>query len=152
MFSKVSFAHVARTERGRGAIPEDDESSVIGDAARIVGNLTSEGEIEVQGTVQGNIRSRRVIVGEGAKVHGEIVAEAVSIQGSVEGPVVATSVAVAKTARVIGSITHKELEIEPGAYLEGRRPWRLHPLEGRDGSQKNPKSKQRRSKGHVQQR
>jgi cytoskeletal protein CcmA (bactofilin family) len=38
-------------------------------------------------------------------------------------------VSVARTARVIGHITHRELSIEPGAFLEGRRPWRLHPLE-----------------------
>ena len=48
---------------------------MIGDAATILGDLTSEGEIEVQGTVEGNIRSRRVMVGEGGQVNGEIVAE-----------------------------------------------------------------------------
>ena len=129
MFSKVSSVPTAWSAGASIEIAEDEESSVIGDAATIVGDLTSEGEIEVQGTVEGNIRSRRVKVGEGGQVHGEIVAEAVDIRGLVEGPVVAAIVAVARTARVIGHITHRELSIEPGAYLEGRRPWRLHPLE-----------------------
>jgi len=129
MFSKASSAPTAWSESACIDIAEDEDSSVIGDAATIVGDLTSEGEIEVQGTVEGNIRSRRVMVGESGQVYGEIVAEAVEIRGSVEGPVVATSVTVARTARVLGHITHRELNIEPGAYLEGRRPWRLHPLE-----------------------
>jgi cytoskeletal protein CcmA (bactofilin family) len=129
MFSKASSVPSAWSASARIEIAVDEESSVIGDAAIIVGDLTSEGEIEVQGTVEGNIRSRSVIVGESGEVHGEIVAEAVDIRGSVEGPVVAASVTVARTARVIGHITHRELSIEPGAYLEGRRPWRLHPLE-----------------------
>ena len=129
MFSKASSVQTAWSASAGIGIVEDDESSVVGDAATIVGDLTSEGEIEVQGTVEGNIRSRRVMVGEGGQVHGEIVAEAVDIRGSVQGPVVASSVSVARTARVIGHITHRELTIEPGAYLEGRRPWRLHPLE-----------------------
>lgn len=129
MFSKASSVPTAWSASARIEIAVDEESSVIGDAAIIVGDLTSEGEIEVQGTVEGNIRSRRVIVGERGAVHGEIVAEAVDIRGSVEGPVVAASVTVARTARIIGHITHRELTIEPGAYLEGRRPWRLHPLE-----------------------
>lgn len=129
MFSKASTAQPAWSGSDAFDIVEDEESSVIGDAARIVGDLTCEGEIEVRGTVEGNIRSRRVTVGEGGQVQGEIVAEAVDIRGSVEGPVVAASVSVARTARVIGHITHRELTIEPGAYLEGRRPWRLHPLE-----------------------
>ena len=129
MFSKVSSIPNAWNAGASIEIPEDEETSVIGEAAVIVGDLTSEGEIEVQGTVEGNIRSRRVKVGEGGEVHGEIVAEAVDIHGVVEGPVVAAIVSVARTARVIGHITHRELSIEPGAYLEGRRPWRLHPLE-----------------------
>ena len=129
MFSKASSAPTAWNANAGIGIAEEGETSVIGDAAVIVGDLTSEGEIEVQGTVEGNIRSRKVIVGEGGQVHGEIVAEAVDIRGAVEGPVVAASVTVARTARVIGHITHRELTIEPGAYLEGRRPWRLHPLE-----------------------
>ncbi|MDX1424776.1 MAG: polymer-forming cytoskeletal protein [Kiloniellales bacterium] len=129
MFSKASSVASAWSTSARIEIAVDEESSVIGDAAVIVGDLTSEGEIEVQGTVEGNIRCRRAIVGESGEVHGEIVAEFVDIRGSVEGPVVASSVAVARTARIIGHITHRELTIEPGAYLEGRRPWRLHPLE-----------------------
>jgi cytoskeletal protein CcmA (bactofilin family) len=129
MFSKVNSFPAAWSAGASIETAEDEESSVIGAAARIVGDLTSEGEIEVQGTVEGNIRSRRVKVGEGGKVHGEIVAEAVDIRGLVEGPIVAAIVSVARTARVIGHITHRELSIEPGAYLEGRRPWRLHPLE-----------------------
>jgi cytoskeletal protein CcmA (bactofilin family) len=129
MFSKVNSVPAAWSAGASIEIPEDEESSVIGDAAKIVGDLTSEGEIEVRGTVEGNIRSRKVKVGEGGEVHGEIVAEAVDIHGLVEGPVVAAIVSVARTARVIGHITHRELSIEPGAYLEGRRPWRLHPLE-----------------------
>jgi len=129
MFSKVNSVPTAWSAGASIEIPEDEESSVIGDAAMIVGDLTSEGEIEVQGTVEGNIRSRKVKVGEGGEVHGEIVAEAVDIHGLVEGPVVAAIVSIARTARVIGHITHRELSIEPGAHLEGRRPWRLHPLE-----------------------
>lgn len=129
MFSKASSAPAAWSANACIGIAEDEDASFIGEAAIIVGDLTSEGEIEVQGTVEGNIRSRRVIVGESGQVHGEIVAEAVEIRGSVRGPVVAASVTVARTARVIGHITHRELTIEPGAYLEGRRPWRLHPLE-----------------------
>lgn len=105
---------------------------MIGDAALVTGDLTCRGEIEVQGTVEGNIRSRKVTVGESGLVEGEIIADEVDIHGSVNGPVIATTVAVSRTARIIGNITHKELTIEPGAYLEGRRPWRLRPLEGRE--------------------
>ncbi len=105
---------------------------MIGDAVTVTGDLTSLGEIEVQGRVDGTIRGRRVTIGRSGLVEGRIFAESVFIQGSVRGPVIATSVAVAKTARIIGNITHNELSIEPGAYLEGRRPWRPRPLENQE--------------------
>jgi cytoskeletal protein CcmA (bactofilin family) len=111
---------------------EHDIASVIGGAATVVGDLTTEGQIEVEGIVEGTVRGRRVTVEEGGLVEGEIVAVSVCIRGSVKGPVTADSVAVTRTARVIGNITHNELSIEPGAYLDGRRPWRLRPLEDRD--------------------
>ena len=53
MFSKVSSVPTAWSAGASIEIPEGEESSVIGDAAIIVGDLTSEGEIEVQGTVEG---------------------------------------------------------------------------------------------------
>lgn len=134
MFSKASIGRGARGQAAHHRETEGEEPSVIGDAAMVVGNLTCEGEIEVQGKVEGNIHSRTVTVGERGLVEGEIVAESVCIRGSVKGSVVATSVSVTRTARVIGNITHKELSIEPGAHLEGRRPWRLRPLEDRENA------------------
>ena len=127
MFSRTSTVGAATSHDHT----EDDGVSVIGGAATVIGDVTGPGEIEVEGIVEGTVRGRRVTVREGGHVEGRIVAESVCIRGSVTGPVTAETVAVTRTARVIGSITHKELSIEPGAYLEGPRPWRLRPLEGR---------------------
>ena len=127
MFSRTSTGGAATSHDHT----EDDGVSVIGGAATVIGDVTGPGEIEVEGIVEGTVRGRRVTVREGGHVEGEIVAESVCIRGSVTGPVTAETVAVTRTARIIGSITHKELSIEPGAYLEGPRPWRLRPLEGR---------------------
>ena len=134
MFSMMSNGNHGRGSEVAASRPEGDGTSMIGDAATVTGDLTSLGEIEVQGTVEGTIRSRRVTVGESGLVEGSIFAEFVCIHGSVRGPVTATSVAVTKTARVIGSITHNELSIEPGAYTEGRRPWRPRPLDERESA------------------
>ncbi len=128
MFSMMSNGNHGRRSEETASRPEGDGFSMIGDAATVTGDLTSQGEIEVHGTVEGTIRSSRVTVGESGLVEGSIFAESVCIHGSVRGPVIATNDAVTKTARVIGSITHNELSIEPGAYMEGRRPWRPRPL------------------------
>ena len=93
--------------------------SIISADLKITGNLTSSGDIQVDGAVEGDISSRTLTVGEEALIDGSIVAESVRVCGQVSGEVRATSVTLAKTARVKGDIAHQSLSIEAGAYIEG---------------------------------
>lgn len=93
--------------------------SVISSGLTVIGNLESDGEIQVDGTVQGDIHSQTVTVGEGAKVKGSIHADSVHVAGSVEGEVDAHSVAVSKSGRMLGDVIHETLQVEAGAYLDG---------------------------------
>ncbi len=93
--------------------------SIISADLKIVGNLKSSGDIQIDGTVEGDIDSRTVAIGEGATVKGSIVAETVRVSGNIVGQVKATAVILAKTAKVNGDITHETLTMEAGAFLEG---------------------------------
>ena len=73
----------------------------------------------VESTVEGDIDSRMLTIGEGATVKGAIAADTVRISGSVFGQIKATTVILAKTAKVSGDITHQTLTMEAGAVLEG---------------------------------
>ena len=95
-------------------------SSVISADLKITGNLESAGDIQIDGTVDGDVRSRSVTVGEGAKVTGAVIAETARICGTLSGQVRASSVIIAKTAKATGDIIHKTLSIEAGAFLEGQ--------------------------------
>jgi len=86
---------------------------------RIVGDLNSEGEVQIDGTVDGDIRTRILLIGETAHIKGEIIADSVRVHGTVTGQIKAQSVSLASTAHVIGDILHENLSIEQGAYLEG---------------------------------
>jgi cytoskeletal protein CcmA (bactofilin family) len=85
----------------------------------ISGDIYSDGEINIDGKIEGNIKSRRVILGPSGSVKGNVTADFVSVSGRFEGKIIASKVFLASTARVIGEITHESLEIEMGAYLEG---------------------------------
>ena len=103
---------------------------VIGPELKVVGEVQCDGTIVIDGVVEGAVFSRHVMVNAGAFVAGSILAESISINGSVAGPVEAIEVSIAKGARVSGTITHHKLSIEPGAIVEGLRPWRpLHDWE-----------------------
>ena len=93
--------------------------SVISAGLRIVGNLESDGDVVIAGTVEGDISSRGLTVSEGATVKGAITAEMVTILGVVEGEVRARSVGIAKTGEMSGDIEYATLAIEDGAILEG---------------------------------
>ena len=93
--------------------------SIIGADLRIVGDLNSEGEIHVDGFIDGDIRTKVLLIGESATVKGEIVGDTVRIYGKVNGQIKARAVTLAKSAHVVGNILHENLSIEEGAFLEG---------------------------------
>jgi len=81
--------------------------------------MESDGDIQVDGTVEGDIHSKTLTIGEGAKVKGSISADSIRVCGSVDGSVQSASVVLAKTANVNGDIMHDSLAIEAGAHIEG---------------------------------
>lgn len=93
--------------------------SLISSDLKIVGDLNSEGEIQVDGSIDGDIRTKSLLVGEGADIRGEIVADSVRVNGRINGQIKARSVLLSKTAHVVGDIMHEDLAIETGAFLEG---------------------------------
>ena len=99
--------------------PTQAPPSIISSDLNIVGDLHSEGEIQIDGTVNGDIRTHALVIGETAKVKGEIVADAVRVLGSVNGQIKAKVVKLAASAHVVGDILHEDLSIETGAFLEG---------------------------------
>ncbi|MBT3306059.1 MAG: polymer-forming cytoskeletal protein [Alphaproteobacteria bacterium] len=100
-------------------ITKPSPPSIISADLKIVGDLNSDGEIQVDGAVDGDIRTQSLLVGETAQIKGEIVAESVFIHGSIHGQIKARDVTLAKTAHMVGDILHENLSIETGAFLEG---------------------------------
>ena len=100
--------------------------SIISPDLEIVGNLKSDGEIQIDGTVKGDVKGHMLTVGERGKIDGSTVAETVRIFGTVNGQVQAKTVHLDKSAKVTADITHGTLAIEAGAYFEGK----VGPLKG----------------------
>jgi cytoskeletal protein CcmA (bactofilin family) len=112
MFSKISKANAAGTRR--------TSPSIIGADCTITGDILSQGEVHVDGRVDGDVRCDMLVVGPTGTITGEISADLVRVLGSVTGQVKARAVELAKTAHVVGDITHDTLSIEAGAFVEGR--------------------------------
>ncbi len=94
-------------------------ASVLSSDLTITGNLKTTGDIQVEGTVEGDIRAHLLTVGETANIRGEVVADDIVINGRVQGTVRGLKVRLTSSARVEGDIIHKTIAIESGAQFEG---------------------------------
>jgi cytoskeletal protein CcmA (bactofilin family) len=94
-------------------------ASVLSSDLHVTGNLKTTGDIQVEGTVEGDIRAHLLTIGEGATIKGEVIADDVVINGRIVGRVRGLKVRLTSTARVEGDIIHKTIAIESGAHFEG---------------------------------
>lgn len=105
---------VVEESKSRPSVP-----SIISADLKIVGDLHSGGDLQIDGGVEGDIKCNSLTIGESAVVRGTMVADMVRVYGSVIGEVRANSVILSKTAKVEGDIAHQSLTMEAGAELIG---------------------------------
>ena len=93
--------------------------SLLSNDLTIKGNVTTNGDIQIEGTIEGDVRAHLVTVGETATIKGEIAADDVVVNGRVIGRLRGLKVRLTATAKVEGDIIHKTIAIESGAHFEG---------------------------------
>ena len=120
-----SSTHKPTSKPGRPAAPSIFSSDVV-----IVGNLTSAGDIQFDGKIEGSIESGSLTIGESAIVKGEVKAENVSVKGRVVGSVYGRRVQLMSSSHVEGDVLHAALEVESGAYFEGNCRRAEDPMNG----------------------
>lgn len=116
MFFKKKTSGRPPSEGGRGTRLAP---SIIGADVVIQGNIVTGGELQVEGTIQGDVRAAAIVVGPQGSVHGEIAGEDVVIRGRVIGPIRGIRVQVFASAHVDGDIVHDSLAVETGAFCQG---------------------------------
>ncbi len=131
MFSKKNESKNSASTAGKPDLPPPPQApksmtktpsgvpSIISSDLKIVGNLFCDGDMQIDGQIEGDIETNSLTVGETANVKGIIRADVVRISGKVSGEVQADKVILTKTAHVEGDVIHRDLAIENGAYLEG---------------------------------
>jgi cytoskeletal protein CcmA (bactofilin family) len=93
--------------------------SIIAENLNIEGNLFSEGEIQIDGQVSGNVQAKTLTIGQNAEINGDINAGTLIIRGAVNGSLRGEEITVTSTATIRGDIVHASLSIEPGAKIDG---------------------------------
>ncbi len=93
--------------------------SIIGADVVIQGNIVTGGELQIDGTIQGDVRATAIVVGPQGTVHGEVAGEEIYLRGRVIGPIRGSRVQVFAGAHVDGDIIHDSLAVETGAFCQG---------------------------------
>jgi cytoskeletal protein CcmA (bactofilin family) len=96
-------------------------ATVIGQGITIEGEITSDEEVEVAGTVRGKLSAEgRVTVGTGAVIEADIAASSLSVGGNVTGNINASDrVDLLAGGRLIGDVKASRFTIADGASFKG---------------------------------
>jgi cytoskeletal protein CcmA (bactofilin family) len=100
---------------------ENNTINLIGAGTDIKGDVQSAGDIRIDGTLKGNLRTKgKVVIGTTGLVKGEVYCKNSDVEGKIEGKInVQELLSLKATSTILGDIAAKRLAIEPGAKFTG---------------------------------
>lgn len=102
---------------------ETDNTTInlISNGTDITGDVKSNGDIRIDGSLTGNLNTRgKVVIGPTGKVKGEVICKNSEVSGIVEGKIsVGQLLNLKASSKILGDIVTSRLAIEPGAKFTG---------------------------------
>ncbi len=101
---------------------EAEANNIIGKGTKIIGDLLTQGNIRIDGEIDGNITSKsKVALGSGSNLKGNLVASNAEIEGEVTGNIFIAELLILKANAVInGDVFVLRMITEPGAKINGQ--------------------------------
>jgi len=99
-----------------------ETDTIIGPSVKVEGDFVTEGNIIVEGTICGTIKtSQNLKVGPGAKIFANVIAENALIAGEVQGNLnVSGKLELTATAKIFGDIKTATISVASGAIMNGK--------------------------------
>ncbi len=115
MFNNTKPTQTKNGENNSGTI------NIIGAGTSIEGEVRSNGDIRIDGTIKGSITSKaRVVIGSTGMVEGDVICQNADVSGSIKGRTTVSELLFLKaTAKVNGDIITGKLVVEVGASFTG---------------------------------
>lgn len=112
--SPIPVPQPAKRAGRAGSVP-----SIVSPDLTVTGALNSSGDMQIDGIVEGDVHSASLVVGEHAKIQGEVWAQDVIVRGRVIGRIQARKVLLTATSHVEGDVLAEAFAVEAGAFFEG---------------------------------
>ncbi len=95
--------------------------NLIGNGTTITGDIKSNGDLRIDGTLKGNLSiSGKLVVGPSGNIEGNVVCQNADVSGEIHGKVSVTELLSLKaSAKLLGDIVTGKISIEPNATFTG---------------------------------
>ncbi|MEM6670239.1 MAG: polymer-forming cytoskeletal protein [Pseudomonadota bacterium] len=102
-----------------GTVLPPGPPTLISEDLKITGSLETDGEVDLNGRIEGSIAAKKVTIGSRANFQGEIVSEQVVVAGKLKGKVTARKIKLQAGSEIEGDLIYQSLAIDEGAEFEG---------------------------------
>ncbi len=113
---RVMFLKWGRLIKGEKSIVP----CIISAGTKITGNVTDGDIIHIDGTINGDIICKELVIGASGTVTGNVEAKSIELYGELNGTLKADNLFIAGSAKFVGDSVYKTIAIEPGAVLVGK--------------------------------
>lgn len=102
-------------------IPESQSVNIVGAGTVIEGDITTNGDMRIDGTLTGSINVKgKLVIGVSGSVEGEIICQNADISGTIKGKIgVAELLSLKASSKLTGDIITNKIAVEPGATFSG---------------------------------
>ena len=100
----------------------NEAETIIGESVQVKGHFESNGNIVINGMLEGEIKTRgSILVGEKAKIDANIDAEEISVKGHINGNLkISGYLAIGPSAKIFGDVSCSQISVEKGAEINGK--------------------------------
>ena len=132
-------------KKEKNMVEGTSNQNIIAQGTKIVGDLNSEGDIRVDGLIEGNIKtSGKVVVGKHGKIKGTLQGTDAHFEGKFDGKLALSGTLTLKsTAHIEGEVVVGKLAVEPGATFNVSCIMKGAIKEMNNGNKSQPRSEER---------
>lgn len=107
----------SENKKDKSSLDLTSSQNIVSKGTKIVGDLTSEGDLRIDGTIEGNLRTPgKVVVGKTGYIKGTLSGTDAHFEGKFSGKLsLSGTLTLKSTAHIEGEVVLGKLEVEPGA-------------------------------------
>lgn len=114
------FHRSTESSSSRDSLLRKSPPTIIAADVNMLGNVISEGSMDIDGRIEGNVRCKSVTIRKNGVIKGDVFADVLHAYGRIEGLIKARDVHLYASCHVEGVIMHESLTIEDGAFVDGQ--------------------------------